>query len=89
MILFDRQILLFLQAVHVILQMCEQAAEAHKSKGAIQLSRRSRTGSDPGQLRKSSIDAILDSGRSISVSQVSFCASLCMLLRISDLIWLT
>lgn len=54
-----------------IIQMCEQAAEAHKSKGTIQLSRRSRTGSDPSQLRKSSIDAILDSGRSISVSQTA------------------
>lgn len=54
------------------MQMCEQAAEAHKSKGNIQSLRRSRTSSDPNQPRKSSIDAILDSGRSISLPQVIF-----------------
>ncbi|KAL3498023.1 hypothetical protein ACH5RR_040755, partial [Cinchona calisaya] len=54
-----------------IIQMCEQAAEAHKSKGAIQSSRKSRMSSDPNQLRKSSIDAILDSGHSTSLSQTA------------------
>ncbi|CAA0820408.1 Unknown protein [Striga hermonthica] len=53
-----------------IIQMCEQAAEAHKSKGAIQSSRRNRVGSDPAQLRRSSIDAILDNSSSSSSFQV-------------------
>ncbi|CAI9095001.1 OLC1v1030851C1 [Oldenlandia corymbosa var. corymbosa] len=52
-----------------IIQMCEQAAEAHKSKGAMQSLRRNRTTSDPNQLRKSSVDAILDSNRSMSLAQ--------------------
>ncbi|KAL6533673.1 Golgi transport complex subunit 6 [Orobanche hederae] len=43
-----------------IIQMCEQAAEAHKSKGVIQSSRRSRVSSDPAQLRRSSIDGLLE-----------------------------
>ncbi|XP_077253885.1 oligomeric golgi complex subunit [Tasmannia lanceolata] len=44
-----------------IVQMCEQAAEAHKSKGVINSSRRRRMSSDPGQINKdsSSFDAIL------------------------------
>ncbi|CAK9136958.1 unnamed protein product [Ilex paraguariensis] len=54
-----------------IIQMCELAAEAHKSKGAIQTLRRSRTSSDPGQLGKSSIDSILANGKSTPVSQTS------------------
>lgn len=52
------------------MQMCEQAAEAHKSKGAIHSSRRNRMSSDPSQLRKSSIDAILDNNSSSPLSQV-------------------
>lgn len=59
-----------------LLQMCEQAAEAHKSKGAIQLSRRSRTSSDPGQLTKSSVDAILSNNGSAATSQVRSCLCL-------------
>ncbi|CAH9077587.1 unnamed protein product [Cuscuta europaea] len=47
-----------------IIQICEQAAEAHKSKGTIQSLRKSRTSSDPIQLRRSSIDAIVETGRS-------------------------
>ncbi|KAF7127531.1 hypothetical protein RHSIM_Rhsim11G0036600 [Rhododendron simsii] len=54
-----------------IIQMCEQAAEAHKSKGAIQLSRRSRTSSDSGQLSKSSVDAILSNNGSAATSQTN------------------
>ncbi|KAL2236786.1 conserved oligomeric Golgi complex subunit 6 [Sesamum indicum] len=53
-----------------IIQMCEQAAEAHKSKGVIQSSRRSRVSSDPGQARRSSIDAILDNSSSAPSSQI-------------------
>ncbi|KAI3468517.1 hypothetical protein Pfo_025180 [Paulownia fortunei] len=53
-----------------IIQMCEQAAEAHKSKGAIQSSRRSRVSSDPAQLRRSSVDAILDNSSSAPLSQI-------------------
>ncbi|XP_075484675.1 conserved oligomeric Golgi complex subunit 6-like isoform X1 [Primulina tabacum] len=53
-----------------IIQMCEQAAEAHKSKGVIQSSRRSRGSSDPAQLRRSSIDAILDNSSSTPLSQI-------------------
>ncbi|XP_047972626.1 conserved oligomeric Golgi complex subunit 6 [Salvia hispanica] len=53
-----------------IIQMCEQAAEAHKSKG-IQPSRRSsRVGTDhPAQPRRSSIDALLDNSNSVLSSQ--------------------
>ncbi|KAL6556472.1 Golgi transport complex subunit 6 [Orobanche gracilis] len=43
-----------------IIQMCEQAAEAHKSKGVIQSSRRSRVSSDPAQLRRPSVDGLLE-----------------------------
>lgn len=53
-----------------IIQMCEQAAEAHKSKGVIQPSRRSRVSTDPAQPRRSSIDAILDSSNSALSPQV-------------------
>lgn len=49
-----------------LLQMCEQAAEAHKSKAAGNSSRRSRMSSDSGQLTKSSVDAILSNSRSAS-----------------------
>ncbi|KAK0585775.1 hypothetical protein LWI29_033893 [Acer saccharum] len=53
-----------------IVQMCEQAAEAHKSKGAGHLSRRSsRMSSDNGQLNKSSVDAILSNSSSASSAQ--------------------
>lgn len=47
-----------------IIQMCEQAAEAHKSKGAGHSSRRSRLSSDSGQLSKSAVDAILSNNSS-------------------------
>ncbi|KAK6137216.1 hypothetical protein DH2020_029042 [Rehmannia glutinosa] len=53
-----------------IIQMCEQAAEAHKSKGVNQSSRRSRVSSDPAQLRRSSIDALLDNSSSALSSQI-------------------
>ncbi|KAL5743221.1 hypothetical protein ACOSP7_029953 [Xanthoceras sorbifolium] len=53
-----------------IVQMCEQAAEAHKSKGAGHSSRRSsRMSSDSGQLNKSSVDAILSNSSSNSSAQ--------------------
>ncbi|XP_010275137.1 PREDICTED: conserved oligomeric Golgi complex subunit 6 [Nelumbo nucifera] len=55
-----------------IVQMCEQAAETHKSKGVIHSSRRSRMSSDSGHSSKdspSSVDAILTSSSSISSSQ--------------------
>ncbi|KAL9251303.1 Conserved oligomeric Golgi complex subunit 6-like protein [Drosera capensis] len=52
-----------------IIQMCEQAAEAHKSKG-IHSSRRSRV-SDSAQLSKSSVDVILANNGTISSSQSS------------------
>ncbi|PWA62114.1 conserved oligomeric complex COG6 protein [Artemisia annua] len=42
-----------------IIQICEQAMEAHKSKGSIDSSRRNRTRSDVSQSRRSSVDAIL------------------------------
>ncbi|KAK3435184.1 conserved oligomeric Golgi complex subunit 6 [Eucalyptus grandis] len=44
-----------------IIQMCEQAAEAHKSKGSSHSSRR-RISSDSSQISKSSVDAILSNG---------------------------
>ncbi|KAL3651025.1 Golgi transport complex subunit 6 [Castilleja foliolosa] len=53
-----------------IIQMCEQAAEAHKSKGVIQSSRKSRVSLDPAQQRRSSIDAILDNSRSSPSFQI-------------------
>lgn len=52
--------------------MCEQAAEAHKSKGVIHSSRRSRISSDSGQTSKTSIDAILTNDSPLSYSQVCF-----------------
>ncbi|KAA3469306.1 conserved oligomeric Golgi complex subunit 6 isoform X2 [Gossypium australe] len=52
-----------------IIQMCEQAAEAHKSKGAGHSSRRSRMSSDSGQLSKSAVDAILSNNNSATFSQ--------------------
>ncbi|CAH8382247.1 unnamed protein product [Eruca vesicaria subsp. sativa] len=45
-----------------IIKMCEQAAEAHKSKMSGQLTRRSRTSSDSSQL--TSVDALLSSSPS-------------------------
>ncbi|XP_009592302.1 conserved oligomeric Golgi complex subunit 6 [Nicotiana tabacum] len=54
-----------------IIQMCEQAAEAHKSKGAIHSSRRNRITSDPSQHRRSSVDALLDGKSSASLPQTS------------------
>lgn len=51
------------------MQMCEQAAEAHKSKGVLS-SGRSRISSDKGQLSKSSIDALLSNSSSAPISQV-------------------
>ncbi|KDP37812.1 hypothetical protein JCGZ_06714 [Jatropha curcas] len=53
-----------------IIQMCEQAAEAHKSKGASHLSRR-RMSSDPSQISKSSVDALLSNSSSAVSSQNS------------------
>lgn len=45
--------------------MCEQAAEAHKAKGAIHSSRRSRMSSDASQIsRDSTVDAILTGSNS-------------------------
>ncbi|KAL6216349.1 hypothetical protein ACLB2K_009572 [Fragaria x ananassa] len=44
-----------------IIQICEQAAEAHKSKGAGHSSRRNRMSSDLGKFSKSSVDALLSS----------------------------
>ncbi|CAI0442006.1 unnamed protein product [Linum tenue] len=52
-----------------IIQMCERAAEAHKSKGAGNLSRRRSTGSN--QDNKSSVDALLSNGSSGPSSQNS------------------
>ncbi|KAF5938432.1 hypothetical protein HYC85_022691 [Camellia sinensis] len=52
--------------IDCIIQMCEQAAEAHMSKGAIHSSRRSRTSSD---LNKSSVDAIFKNSSSLATSQ--------------------
>ncbi|XWS62266.1 hypothetical protein CRYUN_Cryun07bG0195500 [Craigia yunnanensis] len=52
-----------------IIQMCEQAAEAHKSKGAGHSSRRGRMSSDSGQLSKSAVDAILSNNNSATFSQ--------------------
>ena len=50
--------------------MCEQAAEAHKSKGVGNLSRRGRASLDSGQISKSSVDALLSNSISASSSQV-------------------
>ncbi|KAI8016830.1 Conserved oligomeric Golgi complex subunit 6 [Camellia lanceoleosa] len=54
--------------IDCIIQMCEQAAEAHMSKGAIHSSRRSRTSSD---LNKSSVNAIFKNSSSLATSQPS------------------
>ncbi|XP_059275487.1 conserved oligomeric Golgi complex subunit 6 [Lycium ferocissimum] len=54
-----------------IIQMCEQAAEAHKSKGSIHSSRRNRVTSDPIQHRRSSVDALLDGNSSGPLPQTS------------------
>ncbi|CAL0314243.1 unnamed protein product [Lupinus luteus] len=64
-----------------IIQMCEQAAEAHKSKGAGHLSRRSRMSSDNGQLTRSPVDAILSSSSSASFSQTSETPSMIFLIN--------
>ncbi|XP_050238959.1 conserved oligomeric Golgi complex subunit 6 [Mercurialis annua] len=53
-----------------IIQMCEQAAEAHKSKGVAHSSRR-RTSLDPGQINRSSVDALLSNSNSSPSSQNS------------------
>ncbi|RVX14535.1 Conserved oligomeric Golgi complex subunit 6 [Vitis vinifera] len=55
-----------------IIQMCEQAAEAHKSKGVTHSSRRSRASTESGQMSKSSFDAILSNSGSTLFSQVTF-----------------
>ncbi|KAE8727762.1 putative ATP-binding cassette transporter [Hibiscus syriacus] len=54
-----------------IIQMCEQAAEAHKSKGSGHSSRRSRMSSDSSNLSKSAVDAILSNDNSATFSQNS------------------
>ncbi|XWS38850.1 hypothetical protein CRYUN_Cryun19dG0165700 [Craigia yunnanensis] len=51
--------------------MCEQAAEAHKSKGAGHSSRTSQMSSDSGQRSKSAVDAILSNNNSATLSQNS------------------
>ncbi|CAN1306266.1 Conserved oligomeric Golgi complex subunit 6 [Linum perenne] len=50
-----------------IIQMCEQAAEAHKSKGGGHLSRRKSLGSN--QDNKSSVESLLSNGSSVPSSQ--------------------
>lgn len=52
-----------------IIQICEQAMEAHKSKGSIESSRRSRTRTDVAQSRRSSVDAILASSSQVTPSK--------------------
>ena len=52
--------------------MCEQAAEAHKSKGVGHSSRRGRVSSDLGQIGKSSVDALLSDSISALSSQVCY-----------------
>lgn len=59
-----------------LLQMCERAAEAHKSKAVGHSSRRSRMSSDSGQLSKSSVDAILSNSSSASSALVRSCTFL-------------
>lgn len=54
-----------------IIQMCEQAAEAHKSKGSMHSSRRNRITSDASQQRRSSVDALLDGSNSAPLPQTS------------------
>lgn len=60
----------FFNQYNSLLQMCEQAAEAHKSKGGGHSSRRSRMSSDSGLANKSSVDAILSNSSSAPLSQV-------------------
>ncbi|XP_023525183.1 conserved oligomeric Golgi complex subunit 6 [Cucurbita pepo subsp. pepo] len=52
-----------------IIQMCEQAAEAHKSKGAGHISRRGRMNADSSQNSKSSVDALLSQSSPAPASQ--------------------
>ncbi|KAM0036159.1 putative oligomeric Golgi complex subunit 6 protein [Helianthus debilis subsp. tardiflorus] len=52
-----------------IIQICELAMEAHKSKGSIESSRRNRTKTDVGQSRRSSVDAILASSSQVFPSK--------------------
>ncbi|CAB4292704.1 unnamed protein product [Prunus armeniaca] len=54
-----------------IIKICEQAAEAHKSKEAGHSSRRSRLSSDLGQFSKSPVDALLSNSNSAPSSQSS------------------
>lgn len=54
-----------------IIKICEQAAEAHKSKGVGHSSRRSKMSSDLGQFGKSPVDALLSNSNSASSSQSS------------------
>ncbi|GMH10993.1 hypothetical protein Nepgr_012834 [Nepenthes gracilis] len=63
-----------------IIKMCEQAAEAHKSKGVHSL-RRSRMSSDSGQLNKSSVEAILTSSNSVPPPQNSESPSMIFLIN--------
>ncbi|PON95619.1 hypothetical protein TorRG33x02_084480 [Trema orientale] len=51
-----------------IIQMYEQAAEAHKSKGVGNSSPRNRFGSDLGQISESSVDVLLSNNISASGS---------------------
>ncbi|KAJ8555255.1 hypothetical protein K7X08_012751 [Anisodus acutangulus] len=53
-----------------IIQMCEQAAEAHKSKGSIHSSRRNRI-TYLSQHRRTSVDALLDGNSSAPLPQTS------------------
>ncbi|WCJ29012.1 Conserved oligomeric Golgi complex subunit 6 [Euphorbia peplus] len=53
-----------------IIQMCEQAAEAHKSKGTSHLSKR-RMSSDSSQHNKSSVDALLSNNSNAPAPQNS------------------
>lgn len=53
-------------------QMCEQAAEAHKSKGVAPSPRRFKASPDASQFRRSSIDAILDNTSSTLSTQVRY-----------------
>lgn len=59
--------------------MCEQAAEAHKSKGVSHASRR-RASSDSGQISKSSVDALLSNNSPATSSKVLPVLSMLLLL---------
>ncbi|KAE8702821.1 Detected protein of confused Function [Hibiscus syriacus] len=54
-----------------IIQMCEQAAEAHKSRGSGHSSRSRRMSSDSGHLSSYAVDAILSNNNSATFSQNS------------------